>query len=73
MSTPLHPLPTKTKHSIDIVVLLGMLEHAPLDAICTFKQVQIIRNYLDRHPALGIKLSAVAVPGGYRLAIKEVT
>lgn len=73
MALELKPLPMKVRQSIDIPALLDILKRdGEFHTSATFEDLLVVRNYLTRHPELGVRLSQQRVWEGYVIRLKPV-
>lgn len=71
MKTPLIPLPTKTRVSFDIPALIKLLaKEKRIATNASFEDLLVVRNYLDRHPELKVRLAQTKIEGGYYIQLR---
>lgn len=64
-------LPTKTRTSFDIPALIALLQKEKRIATSAkFADLLVVRNYLDRHPELHLRLVQTKIEGGYYIQLR---
>jgi hypothetical protein len=67
----LQPLPTKTRTSFDVPALIKLLaKEKRIATSASFEDLLVIRNYLDRHPELKLRLTQTKIEGGYHIQLR---
>lgn len=67
----LQPLPTKTRVSFDVPALIKLLaKEKRIATNASFEDLLVVRNYLDRHPELHLRLTQTKIEGGYYIQMR---